>query len=252
MSGKSNALVPLETLVRGGIVTTTALVLDDPDLTVEQWATIGHYLGTVARAARWWIGDWISFGERAYGERYSQAVELTGYDEGYLRDLAYIARNVHPSVRTDALGISHHKLVAPLERREQRRWLKAAAENGWSRERLRAELRAERQPIVEVVAAAQPDVLPARTVADTARALTTMRNLLADVEDGADVVDRLPLAMRELDDAGDVIAVASSVVDAARALLAAAVPTGDGFVRVPKKATDELAARIATREDGSG
>lgn len=28
---------------------------------------------------RWWIGDWLAFGERVYGETYSQAVEATGH-----------------------------------------------------------------------------------------------------------------------------------------------------------------------------
>lgn len=30
-------------------------------------------------AVQWWVGDWLNFGERKYGEKYAQGMDATGY-----------------------------------------------------------------------------------------------------------------------------------------------------------------------------
>ena len=33
-----------------------------------------------------WIGDWLNYGERKWGEKYKEALEKTGYDYQTLRN----------------------------------------------------------------------------------------------------------------------------------------------------------------------
>lgn len=46
------------------------------------------------RGSQWWIGDLLFYGEHTYGEMYSQALEATGFDEGYLKNLKYVCSRV--------------------------------------------------------------------------------------------------------------------------------------------------------------
>ena len=36
-------------------------------------------LARIERGCPWWIGDWMAFGERTYGEKHAQAISPTGY-----------------------------------------------------------------------------------------------------------------------------------------------------------------------------
>ncbi len=46
-------------------------------MTFEEWIQIGETLRTIKRSLLWWIGDWLNFGERKWGEMYAQALETT-------------------------------------------------------------------------------------------------------------------------------------------------------------------------------
>lgn len=135
-----------------GAITETGLDLP-ADLTFEEWEATGQTLGRIGRACQWWIGDWLNYGERAYGEKYAQAMEATGLDYATVADYAYVARHIESSVRTENLSWSHHKVVAALEPPDQDVYLKKAAENGWSVSELRKQIKNEEQ--VE-----QPDRCP--------------------------------------------------------------------------------------------
>lgn len=98
----------------------------------EQWQRTGESLGQIDRACRWWIGDWLSYGEREYGKRYASASAATGYSEQTLMDAVWVARSVAKSRRVKRLSFSHHKAVAKLKSAEQERFLADAARNDWS------------------------------------------------------------------------------------------------------------------------
>lgn len=115
-----------------------------PGIEQREWISTGRRLGTIGRCSQWWIGDWIRFGTARWGEKYSEAARVTGYDVASLRNMAWVASRFDLSLRSDRLSWSHHVLLAPLEEREQRHWLEKALEERLSVSDLRLELRARR------------------------------------------------------------------------------------------------------------
>lgn len=98
--------------------------------TRAEWEQCGEVLHRMEGAVQWWIGDWLNYGERAYGEKYTEAIEATGYDEHSLRQYAWVANKVALSIRIDNVSYGVHMAVAPLPPEQQREILaRAAAEN---------------------------------------------------------------------------------------------------------------------------
>ena len=96
-----------------GEVTTISLVLPET-LSFEDWDAIGKRLSQVASGVQWWIGDWLNYGERRYGEMYSQAEAITERENQLLRNYKYVSANVELSSREDNLSWTHHREVAAL------------------------------------------------------------------------------------------------------------------------------------------
>jgi hypothetical protein len=116
------------------------------DLQVEEWSRIGQRLGMMGRCNQWWIGDWIRYGNAKYGEKYSRAAKLTGYDVQTLTNMVYVASRFDDIVRRrEGLSWSHHEAVAALEPAKQDQWLALATGLKWSVNDLRVELRAHRK-----------------------------------------------------------------------------------------------------------
>jgi hypothetical protein len=113
----------------------------ESDLDERQWQAVGRSLGRLGRRSMWWVGDWLLYGSRKWGERYTEAAKITGYDNGSLRNMAYIAQQFDLSRRRDKLSWGHHAAVGGLDSAEQEHWLDRAVELNWSREDLRTELR---------------------------------------------------------------------------------------------------------------
>src|SRR4051794_5335740 len=64
------------------------------DLPMGEWAEQGRRLGTIGRAAGWWLGDWLRYGNERFGERYLRASRITGYDVQTLMNIVYVATSV--------------------------------------------------------------------------------------------------------------------------------------------------------------
>jgi len=109
-----------------------------------EWLAAGRRLGAIGRCSQWWIGDWIRYGAARWGERYIEAARVTGYDVASLRNMAWVASQFDPSLRSDKLTWSHHVLLAPLEADQQRHWLDRALDERLSVADLRLELRVAR------------------------------------------------------------------------------------------------------------
>lgn len=121
--------------------TQCSLTIDDPNLSFETYEELLRAAGAVKNASSFWIGDLVIFGDRRYGERYSQAIDATGLRYGTIANYAHVCSRVAPSRRIPTLSFAHHEAVAKLEPADQSEWLQKAAGNGWSRDELRDAMR---------------------------------------------------------------------------------------------------------------
>ena len=114
-------------------------------VSLEAWTNVGQSLHRISDSSSWWLGDWLLYGEKNYPGRYREAVEKTGLDYQTLRNYAWVARAFEPSRRRDKLSFQHHAEVAAQSPEQQTVWLIRALQFGWSRRRLREELRGTRK-----------------------------------------------------------------------------------------------------------
>lgn len=119
-----------------------AVGLDLPDgLTYSQWQGIGGTLQSVNRSVMWWIGDWLRYGERQWGERYAAAIEETGYKYDALRNAKRVAERFSQTDRRRSdLAWSHHLEVAAMPDDQADMLLDLAQQGGMSAKELRTEV----------------------------------------------------------------------------------------------------------------
>jgi hypothetical protein len=110
-------------------------------MSFDKWLHIGRMLSAVNTSAAWCLGDWLVFGETAYNGRYRDAIEQTSLDYQTLRNYAWVARRFPLFRRRDTLSFGHHAEVAALSEPEQDFWLRKAETLGWSRNKLRREVK---------------------------------------------------------------------------------------------------------------
>jgi hypothetical protein len=150
---RHGAIQLLLSLEAEGKADEVSLTLTDPDMKIEAWEALGRFLGSIDRRARWYIGDWLIFGESVYGEdaaqgvesttreRYDEAARTTGLDHGTLMNIRSVCAKVARSRRRKELGFWIHAEVSPLEPEEQSQWLQKAIDSGWTRNELRDAIR---------------------------------------------------------------------------------------------------------------
>jgi hypothetical protein len=114
------------------------------DMSLPEWLEYGRRLGIMGRSAGWWIGDWLAYGNHAFGERYVRASRITGYDAQTLMNMAYVASRFDVSRRRGKLSWSHHAEIAAMEPQEQDYWLERAETDRLSVRCLREGIRRER------------------------------------------------------------------------------------------------------------
>jgi hypothetical protein len=108
----------------------TALAIED-GLPFNDWRRLGQRLARMGDSSKWWIGDWLCYGER-YRRDYRTAMEELDRTFDALRSYAYVSSKVTSATRVADLSWSHHRLVARLDPAEQARWLDDALRQGWS------------------------------------------------------------------------------------------------------------------------
>jgi len=128
---------------RGARLQRSSLILPSR-LSFDVWRQIGTEIFLVTNSCAWWIGDWLTYGENYFGDRYEQAIADTSLDYQTLRNYAWIAKKFTVSRRRDSLSFGHHAEVAALTETEQDKWLTRAERFCWSRNELRRRIRATR------------------------------------------------------------------------------------------------------------
>lgn len=128
------------------------------DLTFEEWEGLGEKLFRFQKSWQWWVGDWINYGEKKWGETYKAAVQVTGKAGGSLRNIASVCGKFDLSRRRDNLTFKHHAEVQSLEPDQQDELLDKAATEGLPTRKLRG-LVAAAKPVTESpVVADEPEV----------------------------------------------------------------------------------------------
>ena len=121
-------------------ITETGLQIHE-DLSYDEWEDLGLNLAKVEQSIGFIIGDWINYGEKRYGEKYSDALKRTGLEYSTLASYSSVARKVESWVRTQNLPFHHHRQVAKIkDPEEQRKWLAIAEREKLSVARLRKSL----------------------------------------------------------------------------------------------------------------
>lgn len=105
--------------------TETGLTIKD-GITINDWLKLGKTLDTMQGAIQWWIGDWLNYGEKKYGEMYSQALSDSKYGYQALADMKWVASRIKFSLRKESLNWSHYKEVAGLTPKQQSHYLEFA------------------------------------------------------------------------------------------------------------------------------
>lgn len=111
-----------------------------PDMDFDSWAAVGDTLKSIEHSVMWWIGDWLRFGERRYGEMYAQAVEVTGKSYDTLAQAKWVSGCYQSCERSQNLPWSHHLVAAPLPPADRTEALRLAEANGWSVRELKQEV----------------------------------------------------------------------------------------------------------------
>ena len=178
----------------------------------------------VSNGSSWWLGDWLVYGRRSFGERYKVAIAATSLDYGTLRNYASVARRFELSRRRDKLSFQHHVEVVSLPDPAQDLWLSRAEDQGWSRNELRRRLAAERQQRTQAPSALKleiraSDTRQLRWTKAAAAADQTLADWFASLADAAaDPELREPSAHGELEATAPVVNLRERVaVDSAAA-----------------------------------
>lgn len=61
-----------------------------PDTTYEEWEILHHFYDSIGESSLWWKGDSIRHGQKAYGEKYTQAIDLFGKEYSTLTSVVSI------------------------------------------------------------------------------------------------------------------------------------------------------------------
>ncbi len=106
----------------------------------DTWNELGRWLSAISNASAWCLGDWLVYGQRAFGGRYRTAIAQTGLDYQTLRNYAWVARRFPHARRHRQVSFQHHAEVAALPEPAQELWLRRAEQLSWSRNELRRQV----------------------------------------------------------------------------------------------------------------
>jgi hypothetical protein len=99
-------------------LTSVGLTFTGP-LAYDAWLNLVQTLSTLDTAVQFAIGDALVYGEATYGEKYSQAMDLTGMAYQTLANCVWVSKHVPVHNRIQGLSWTHHRAVAGLPPDEQ-------------------------------------------------------------------------------------------------------------------------------------
>lgn len=136
----------------------------DESTTAEEWAEIGKQLLVGNKMLNWCIGDWLVFGER---KNFATLSSELGFDEGYLRNLKWIAKEFPMSSRRDNISHKHYQILAPLDKDSRKEWLEKIQKESLSTRELTMRVRSAYSDVE------RDDSAPVRTLTSKVRTLVS-------------------------------------------------------------------------------
>jgi hypothetical protein len=137
----------LADLEESGWISSTALVIDR-DLSIDRYTALGALLGKVGSAVKFWIGDFLIYGERVFGEEAAHASEALNMSPEGRQDCLRVALAFPPVRRNPRLSFGHHRALAArwLDPQARSELLERAEGEGWSVRDLEGRLKRLRAP----------------------------------------------------------------------------------------------------------
>ena len=168
------------TEVTGGLPGTLTPVSYDPSphMTIEDFSDKLLLLRGLEGSVMWWLGDLLNFAQSKWGEKYTQALEDTGYEYDTLARASYMASRFPPDRRRAGLSFSHHREVADLPASEADSWLDRAETEGLSVHLLR---KTRKMAALDGMAAGDPDAVDKSLKRFFKAIADNMRDTLDDV-----------------------------------------------------------------------
>lgn len=145
-----NALTLLPGAVQGQL-TTVGWVPPRRRLAFEDYEALLENEMLHQKASPFILGDILNYGERVYGEKYAQAVDVWMLRYGTLANYAYVCDRIEISRRRENLSFSHHQETAPLENLEQDALLSLAEKHGWNSKTMRVKVREWRDKRIQII-----------------------------------------------------------------------------------------------------
>lgn len=126
-----------------------------PRVTYAEYVKTFRQINTIATISReslsWWLGDMVIAGEKFFSEKYSQAIDMTGYSYNYLKSCVYLCKKFPLEERIYRhLTPGHYKLVVGLDRSDRHAILQLADTNSWTVSDVCKRVRGE-EPVVEPI-----------------------------------------------------------------------------------------------------
>lgn len=113
----------------------------DETLSHPEWDDLGKKLTSMTKILGIYVGDWINFGEKAYGEKYKEALVTSGIPYNTLKNYASVSKRVKLALREKSLGFEFHSAVAKFKSFEQKMWLEMAKAHNLSIRRFRKSIK---------------------------------------------------------------------------------------------------------------
>lgn len=111
--------------------------------TFEEWEQIGKFVRVANTACQWWWGDWLNYGEMAFGEACAQAIEETNWEKETLRNYAWVAARVPKANRHADIRFYMYSSIAKLTEDEQAEWVSRILNEKMNHQDLKAALKGE-------------------------------------------------------------------------------------------------------------
>jgi site-specific DNA-methyltransferase (adenine-specific) len=184
--------------------TATGLIFAD-DTPFDLWLALTERLLEAEKRINWYIADAINFGEnnRTYGEKYSQAIEITGSSYQALATIAWVGRQVDISRRRENVSFATFAEVAPLPPAIADELLDQQQQAGWSQKELREQVKVKRAEIRH----AELRALPAPKLAIPDAHVVVADALTLPLQDATVdlIVTSPPYALEKSYDTGDIV-----------------------------------------------